>query len=255
MKIYQDFVDNLFDERNQNNEVRFVAGQLLEMHKESMSRKSPIIVELGVDKGHSTRVFLNSIDDKPDATLISVDIRDCSGAVECDNWNFLQADSADWNTIINSFPIIKNGIDILYVDSLHTPQHVMCEVCGFFPLVKKDGIIYFDDIDSSPYKKGQRKDSILIENANREILKLLDAIFQANLNDLDFTIIRGSTGLAKFTKKSSLGNNLKTPIYLEDRNFKLLVKIYNIIHTRDIKFAFKIISFLKKIKSYVIKQR
>ena len=254
MKIYQDFVDNLFNERSQCNEDRFIADQLLEMHKESMSRKSPIIVELGVDKGHSTRVFLNSIEEKPDAVLISVDIRDCSGAVESDNWNFLQADSADLNKIINSFPIIKDGIDILYVDSLHTPQHVMREVYGFFPLVKKDGVIYFDDIDSFPYKKGQRKDSILIENANREILKLLDAIFQANLNVLDFTIKRGSTGLAKLTKKSSLDNKLKAPIHLKDRNFKLLVKIYNIIHEKNFIFAFKIISILKKLKSYFIKK-
>ena len=94
----------------------------------------------------------------------------------------------------------------------------------------------------------------MIENANREIHKLLDAIFQANLNDLDFTVIRGSTGLAKFSKKSNLGNILKTPIYLKDRNFKLLVKIYNIIHERDFKLVFKIISLLNKIKKYVTKK-
>ena len=84
-----------------------------------------------MDKGHSTRVFLNSIEEKTDAILISVDIRDCSRAVECDNWNFLQADSSDLQTIINSFPIIKNGIDILYVDSLHTPQHVIVKSTDF----------------------------------------------------------------------------------------------------------------------------
>jgi len=237
MKIYQEFVDNLLDELNQNKESRFVSQQLLEMHKEAFSRDNPTIVELGVDQGHSTKVFLNSIDGKTDATLISVDIRDCSGAVECDTWNFLQTDSADANSIINSCPVIKDGIDILYVDSLHTPQHVLREVYGFFAWVKKEGVIYFDDVDSCPYKKGQRKDSILVENANREIHKLLEAIFQANLNDLDFTVMRGSTGLAKFTKKSNLGNGLRPPKYIKERNFKLLVRIYNMIKSRKVNLA------------------
>ena len=39
-----------------------------------------------------------------------------------------------------------------------------------------DAYIFFDDVDSNPYMSKQRKDSVNIEIANREIYKLLEAI-------------------------------------------------------------------------------
>ena len=225
-KIYQKYIDVLEEHASQNNETRFVAHQLLELHKEASSRDKPIIVELGVDQGQSTKVFLNAIDDKKDAVLISVDILDCSNAVQCDSWRFVQSDSADIESIIKLQPIIKNGIDILYVDSLHTASHVSREIYEFFPYVKKNGVIFFDDIESGPYKRGQRKDSVGIEIANRKIFKLLEGIFQSNLSCLDFTIMKGSTGLAKFVKKSNKGEKLKPPAKLKDRNFLFFWKLF-----------------------------
>lgn len=197
MRIFQDYLDLLISASKENNESRFVALQLLEMHQEALSRNNPRILELGVDQGQSTRVFLNAIDGKTEALLTSVDIRDCSDAVECDTWKFVLSDSKDVEAIIKASPIIKNGIDILYVDSLHTAEHVYHEVYGFFPYVKYNGVIYFDDIDSGPYKNGQRKDSVSVEIANRNIFKLLEGIFEANINDLNFEIIRGSTRSCK----------------------------------------------------------
>jgi predicted O-methyltransferase YrrM len=229
MKIYQNHLDSLNEAAEQKNEERFAAQQLLEMHKEALSRDNPTIVELGVDKGLSTKVFLNSIDGKTDAALISIDIRDCSNAVDSKDWKFMLSDSADVDAIIESNPIIKTGIDILYVDSLHTAEHVYLEIYGFFPYVKKDGVIYFDDIDSGPYKAGQRKDSVSVEIANRRIFKLLEGTFEANINDLNFEVIRGSTGLAKFTKKSNLGDDLKPPMMTKERNSRLFWRIYNVL--------------------------
>ncbi len=142
MKIYQEYVNTVSEAIKKKSEVRFVAQQLLKMHAEALSRHNPIIVELGVDKGQSTRVFLNSIDGKVGAKLISIDIRDCSRAVNSDDWCFIQSSSINIDAICRSAPIIKNGIDILYVDSLHTASHVYKELYGFFPYVKKDGIIF-----------------------------------------------------------------------------------------------------------------
>lgn len=232
MKIYQKYVDLLISETQKNNEVRFVAQQLLSLHQEALFRENPTIVELGVDQGQSTKVFLNAIDGKTAATLTSIDIRDCSEAVECNTWNFIQSDSTDIDGIINANPNIKNGIDILYVDSLHTAEHVYREVYGFFPFVKENGVIFFDDIDSGPYKKGQRKDSVSTEIANRNIFRLLEDIFEANINDLNFEIMRGSTGLAKFTKKSNLGDFLNEPKKIKDRNFKLFWRILYLLTMR-----------------------
>ena len=39
------------------------------MHSEIASRKSPVVLELGVDRGQSTKVFLNAINNKPRITV------------------------------------------------------------------------------------------------------------------------------------------------------------------------------------------
>ena len=102
------------------NEKRFVAKQLLQIHYEVSKRKSPIILELGVDRGQSTKVILNAISTKSSAHLVSVDIRDCSKVSSLNYWTFIKNDSAKINEILKSAPILENGIDIIYIDSLHT---------------------------------------------------------------------------------------------------------------------------------------
>ena len=69
MKIYQKYIDKLIKYSKISGEERFAAKQLLELHNEAIKREDLIIVELGVDKGQSTRVFLNAISDKINAKL------------------------------------------------------------------------------------------------------------------------------------------------------------------------------------------
>ena len=72
----------------------------------------------------------------------------------------------------------------------------------------------------------QRKDSIGTEIANRKIYKLLEAIFRANMDKLDFEIMRGSTGLGILRKRVPLGEKLNPPILLRERNNYLINKIF-----------------------------
>ena len=90
MKIYDKYIELLRTHSKSKDETRFAANQLLELHSEVNWRDSPIVVELGVDKGQSTKVFLNAICDKPNAKLVSVDIRNCSEAVNSKVWEFVQ---------------------------------------------------------------------------------------------------------------------------------------------------------------------
>ena len=76
-------------------------------------------------------------------------------------------------------------------------------------------------MDSDPYMKGQRKDSFSIEIANRKIFKLLEAIFRSNHSSIEFFVSRGSTGLARFVKNSDLGDDLKPPLFIAERRFKI----------------------------------
>ena len=230
MKIYEKYINTLKSYASQQDELRFAANQLLEMHAEALKRESPIIVELGVDKGQSTRVFLNAISEKSNSKLISIDIRDCSGAIESDEWEFVQQNSIDIDSLLSKKPILKNGIDILYVDSLHTEAHVLKEIYGFFEYIKPDGVIYFDDVDSGPYMSGQRKDSINPEIENRKILNLLEAVFRANYSSIDFSIHQGSTGLAKFIKRSKMGDRLNDPVYVGKRGLRLFWRFLEIIN-------------------------
>ena len=229
MKIYENYINKLRENSKVKSESRFAANQLLEMHLEALERENPIIVELGVDKGQSTRVFLNAISDKSNARLISIDIKDCKQAINSSSWEFVQQDSVDIESLLLKKPIIKDGIDILYVDSLHTQSHVLKEVYSYFEYIKPNGVIYFDDIDSGPYMSGQRKDSISAEISNRKIFDLLEAIFRSNYSSIDFSINRGSTGLAKFIKNSKLGDKLNAPLFIKKRQFKFFWKLLEIL--------------------------
>lgn len=229
MKPYENYLDTLRRSSKERSETRFAANQLLELHYEASKRENPIIVELGVDKGQSTKVFLNAIDEKPNAKLISVDILDCKNAAKSDKWEFVQQDSADIEALILKKPFLKDGIDLLYVDSKHTDEHVMKEVYSFFRYIKENGVIYFDDIDSGPYMRNQRKDSVSLEIANRKILNLLESIFRSNHSSIDFIISRGSTGLAKYIKKSKLGDELKPPLFINERRFSLFWRFLKLI--------------------------
>jgi len=230
--IYEKYIEDLKVYLKNENETRLVASQLLKMHSEVVSRTSPVILELGVDRGQSTKVFLNAIHNKKSSYLVSVDIRDCSDVSDSKKWKFLKMDSSNVEKIIEAAPILKRGIDVIYVDSLHTPQHVYKEVYGWFPFLKKGGVIFFDDIDSNPYLRGQRKDNVGIELSNRKILELIESIFVSNIDIIDLTLMRGSTGLARLDKICNKEINLKPPKIIKKRNNNFIWKLFNIFFRR-----------------------
>ena len=227
--IYQNYIDALKSYTSKNNEARFVALQLLEMHAEVSRRKDVVVLELGVDRGQSTKAFLNAIDRKQSSYLVSVDIRDCSSVSNSDRWTFVQNDSSKVEQVLKSAPILKEGIDVIYVDSLHTSDHVYKEIYGWFPYLKKGGVMYFDDVDSGPYLQGQRKDSIGTEIANRKIYELIEAVFRGNLEQSNLVITNGSTGLARLEKISDLGAELNQPLYIRKRNNRIFWRLMNLI--------------------------
>ena len=75
MTLYSEYFDDLVNQFNSKNELNaingqfFAASQLLKLHLDANQRENPIIVELGVEKGASTKTFLNAISNKAYATL------------------------------------------------------------------------------------------------------------------------------------------------------------------------------------------
>ena len=93
------------------------------------------------------------IQNKESSKLTSIDIKDFSNVCSSSKWNFIKSNSLDINYILKKAPEIKNkGIDILYIDSLHKREHVQNELFLYYPFMNKDSVIFFDDIDSIPYR-------------------------------------------------------------------------------------------------------
>ena len=116
------------------------------------SLKSPTILELGVNRGGSTKKFLDYIS-LNDGRLFSIDIKDCSDAVQNKRWKFLKSNDLNHNYIIEQFPDIKNtGIDLLFIDSYHDPTHVKLLLNIWVKYVNRGGVIFLDDTESLPYK-------------------------------------------------------------------------------------------------------
>lgn len=228
-KIHQRYIDALRESASSATEARFVSQQLLEMHEKISRLPRATALELGVDRGQSTKVFLNALDGKPCSNLISVDIRDCKDVSESEIWTFIKNNSADVESIVKTAPILKDGIDIIYIDSLHTAEHVYKEIYGWFPYLKKGGFVYFDDVDTGPYQMGQRKDSLSTELANRKIHDLIEAVFRSNMDKINLNIYYGSTGLGCFEKICDIGSMLDKVVYLRKRNQRFFWRLINVI--------------------------
>lgn len=226
-----------------NNEIQlskkpiFTHLQLLELYKTASDLKDPIILELGVDKGNSTKIFYQAIKNKKNSKLISVDIVDCSSVLSSKKWIFIKEDSSNITNVLKKAPIInQRGIDILYIDSLHDVDHIKKELYGYFPYLNQDAFIFFDDVDHGKYALNENKDSVSFEITNRKIYDFVDAVFRGNITKLDLIIMKGSTGLAKMKKYSLKGSRLSSPKYLKKRSSKLFWKLfYKVIFRNEYK--------------------
>ena len=81
---------------------------------------NPIILELGVENGRSTKKFLQ-ICKKNNGKLFSVDTKDCSKILDAPNWNFFKTRDDNFEFIDNQ---ISKNLDFIYIDSYHEPLHV-----------------------------------------------------------------------------------------------------------------------------------
>ncbi len=180
------------------------ATQLMRMYRIAKELTNPIILELGTAKGVSTTIFLQACEET-NGQLVSVDIKDCSNISSSSRWKFVQSDSTDIDFILSKAPHLRNGIDILYIDSWHAKRHVEKELTGWYPFMNNGAHIFFDDVDSNPFRKGQRKDNVRAEIMWDEVKDYVKAFFYSNEDELYLDIMFGTTGLAHLYKLSPKG--------------------------------------------------
>ena len=198
-----------FDEmRRQENQPGLegkVATHHMKLYHLVSAMEAPVVVEFGVDKGRSTCVFLQACEEKH-GHLYSVDVQDCSDVAKSMAWTFIQQSDQEIDLILAQVPALKNGIDLLHIDSLHARDHVRKLLMKWYPYVKANGYITFHDVDPTPYLKGQRKDSPRHEQEAIGIAEVIREFFYANEDQLFLEYHFGSTGMGILRKLSPLGS-------------------------------------------------
>ncbi len=174
------------------------------------------ILELGVQKGRSTKLFLE-ICKKNNGNLYSIDIDDCSAVSHDPNWKFIHSRDDDFEKIKQ---IIPKKLDVIFIDTIHEANHVRKLIYEYYKLLKKDGYIFIDDISHLPYLKDENNQNFYCEINNKETFDMILGIYRNNnkLFDLSFNFI--SSGLAIIKKKSDLNLNRFNKINSRENSFK-----------------------------------
>lgn len=175
---------------------------------------NPIILELGVENGRSTKKFLQ-ICKKNNGKLFSVDTQDCSKISDDPNWNFFKTRDDNFEFVKSK---LSDKIDVLYVDSLHEAEHVKNLIYGYYPILKKEGYIFVDDISHLPYLQNKPRNNFYCEINNKETFDILLSIYSKNIENFELNFSFMSSGLAIIKKLNN--NNLSTFENLNERSWK-----------------------------------
>jgi len=182
------------------------------------------ILELGVQNGVSTIQFLK-LCNKKNGKLISIDINDCSHVSNNKRWTFIHS-SDDNFEFTDKF--LKNKIDVIFIDSLHEPNHVRKVFYHYYRKLKKNGMCIIDDISWLPYVKNSWRNNDFSERINRLTFQKILEIKNENKDNFILEFLFEDSGYAIITKKNdkSLNKEIKIPNRLFNlRN--LLKNIYS----------------------------
>ncbi len=192
------------------------ATQLMELHRRISTLEAPVVLECGVHKGFSSGVLADACE-RAGGRLISLDILDCSDVIVSDCWTFLQVDDTDQERILQEAPLLKQGIDLAFIDSWHSVRHVRRQIELWYPLIRQFGWLAFHDVDPTPYMRGQPDDSVESEIVWRDIWQLVQDFFYANEDDLLLEYHLGDKGMAIMQKLAPMSKTPKPPRRIRPR--------------------------------------
>ena len=203
--------------------MKLYEKEKLEFIKKKISNiPNPNILELGVQSGNSTKMFLE-VCEKNNGFLTSIDIDDCSNVSKSSKWKFIQSSDDNFNFVKE---YLKNDLDVIFIDSLHEPSHIKKVLYYYFNFLKLDGTIFVDDISWLPFIHGGENDNDFVERINRLTFDKILEIYNANKKSLSLEINFTGSGLAILRK---IDKNLNDDVKIKNRLFtvkNLLKKIY-----------------------------
>jgi predicted O-methyltransferase YrrM len=200
--------------RDNLNHISFLYKPKLDYIKSFINKTKNInILEFGVMHGRSTKMFLE-LCKKLNGKLISVDMNDHSNLFNDKKWKFIHSRDDDPDLLKK---INNKKFDIIYIDSLHEPNHVKKILYMYFKYLKIGGRVFLDDINWLPYVKNSFKDSEYSEVMNRKIFSKIIEIYYANLENIKLEISFCGTGNANILKLNN--KNLDEPKKIKNRIF------------------------------------
>jgi len=149
---------------------------------------------------------------KQDGKLTSVDVNDHSKLFSDKNWTFIHSRDDNFR-LIEKLKIKK--FDIIYIDSLHEPNHIKKILYIYYDLLKVGGRVFIDDINWLPYVKGSFKDSEYSEVVNRKTFSKIIDIYYANLEKIKLEVSFAGTGNANILKLNN--DKLSEPKKIRNR--------------------------------------
>ena len=181
----------------------------------------PVILELGVQKGRSTKKFLE-LCNKNNGQLFSIDLDDCSSVSDDKKWKFFQTRDDNFDFIKSQIP---NKIDVLFIDTLHEANHVKNLFYKYYPLLNSKGYIFIDDISHLPYLKNKDRNNFYCELNNKETFETILSIYSENNKNFELNFSFFSSGLAVIKKISENSLNPSNKLKLRDFTIKNLSRL------------------------------
>jgi len=191
-RVQQSFIDALnFAQSPQVSKLPIV-DHLAALFSETLSAEPKLIVELGVEYGHSTIMF-EAAAKIAKAKLVSSDINDCSDVTTWDSWTFVQGDDVAFGNGFGEWcrhQSISPEIDVLFIDTSHEYQHTVAEIQAWFPHLASDGKVMFHDTNMRTIYR--RKDGTLgVAVTSRAVMRAVEEYLGTHYDEsVDFTDYR-----------------------------------------------------------------
>ncbi|NJD21013.1 MAG: class I SAM-dependent methyltransferase [Gemmatimonadetes bacterium] len=134
-----------------------ISHHLPALFREALDADPKLIVELGIRGGDSTFVF-ERVARRTGATLVSVDVDDCSDVCSMPGWMFVQEDAL---ALAGRFPAwcaeraLAPQVDVLFVDTTHAHAQTKAELEAWMPHLAPGGRALFHDSNMGGlYRRG-----------------------------------------------------------------------------------------------------
>jgi cephalosporin hydroxylase len=173
------------------------------MFAEALVLRPKLIVELGVRGGTSTFVF-ERVAGLCEASIVSVDIEDCSSISSYPQWHFFRGDDVAFANQFKDFcrqRSLSSRIDLLFIDTSHYYDHTIEEIRAWFPLLSPRAKVIFHDTNMKLV--GPRKDRCfeLSWNNDRGVIRAIEEYLGIGIDETTETMEYAKGWLIRHTPK------------------------------------------------------